>query len=66
MPNRVPSYHCKKSNGRKYGCVSFPDGVGGRKDILLGKPSRVRARRRRMGGLGSPDRNDRGRRGPEH
>jgi integrase len=33
----VPSYRCKKSNGRKYGCVSLPDGRGGRHDILLGK-----------------------------
>jgi integrase len=33
---RVPSYRCKKSNGRKYGCVSLPDGLGGRRDILLG------------------------------
>ena len=34
---RIPSYRCKKSNGRKYGCVSLPDGRGGRRDILLGK-----------------------------
>src|SRR5258708_35200555 len=33
---RVPSYRWKKSNGRKYGCVSLPDGLGGRRDILLG------------------------------
>jgi integrase len=33
---RVPSYRCKTSNGRKYGCVSLPDGSGGRRDILLG------------------------------
>jgi integrase len=36
MSNRVPSYRCKKSNGREYGCVSLPDGMGGRRDILLG------------------------------
>jgi integrase len=36
MSDRVPSYRCKKSNGRKYGCVSLPDGLGGRRDILLG------------------------------
>jgi integrase len=34
---RVPSYRCKKSNGRKYACVSLPDGTGGRRDVLLGK-----------------------------
>jgi integrase len=33
---RVPSYRCKKSNGRKYACVSLPDGGGGRHDVLLG------------------------------
>jgi hypothetical protein len=37
MSDRVPSYRCKKANGRKYGCVSLPDGLGGRKDMLLGK-----------------------------
>src|SRR6266436_5133706 len=37
MSNRVPSYRCKKNNGRKYGCVSLPDGMGGRRDVLLGK-----------------------------
>jgi integrase len=36
MSSRVPSYRCKKTNGRKYGCVSLPDGMGGRRDILLG------------------------------
>jgi integrase len=37
MSDRVPSYRCKNSNGRKYGCVSLPDGQGGRRDILLGQ-----------------------------
>jgi hypothetical protein len=38
MSNRVPSYRCKKStNGRKYECVSLPDGMGGRHDVLLGE-----------------------------
>jgi hypothetical protein len=35
--HRVPSYRLKKSNGRKYACVSLPDGAGGRRDLLLGK-----------------------------
>ena len=34
---RVPSYRCKKIQGRNYGCVSLPDGMGGRRHILLGK-----------------------------
>jgi hypothetical protein len=34
---RVPSYRCKKVRGRKYACVSLPDGLGGRRDVLLGK-----------------------------
>jgi integrase len=34
--SRVPSYRCKKVSGRKYGCVSLPDGSGGRRDVLLG------------------------------
>jgi integrase len=33
---RVPSYRCKKVNGYRYGCVSLPDGLGGRRDLLLG------------------------------
>jgi hypothetical protein len=36
MSDRVPSYRLKKCNGRKYGCVSLPDGLGGRRDIILG------------------------------
>src|SRR5947209_7997797 len=35
--HRVPTYRCKKVNGRKYGVVSLPDGSGGRRDVLLGK-----------------------------
>jgi len=35
--SRVPKYRCKKSNGRKYACVSLPDGTGGRRDVILGK-----------------------------
>jgi integrase len=34
--HRVPSYRCKRVNGRKYGCVSLSDGTGGRRDLLLG------------------------------
>jgi integrase len=34
---RIPSYRCKRANGRKYGVVSLPDGLGARKDILLGR-----------------------------
>ena len=34
---RVPSYRCKPVHGRKYACVSLPDGQGGRRDILLGR-----------------------------
>src|SRR5438132_884618 len=33
---RVPSYRKKKVGNRKYGCVSLPDGLGGRRDVLLG------------------------------
>lgn len=33
---RVPSYRKKKVGKFKYGCVSLPDGVGGRRDVLLG------------------------------
>jgi integrase len=36
MSDRVPSYRCKKVGSRQYACVSLPDGVGGRRDILLG------------------------------
>src|SRR5216683_3222572 len=35
--SRVPSYRAKKSNGRKYACVSLPDGAGSRHDVLLGQ-----------------------------
>jgi integrase len=35
--SRVPSYRCKRVSGRRYGCVSLPDGAGGRRDVLLGK-----------------------------
>jgi len=34
---RVPSFRCKRVGGRKYGCVSLLDGLGGRRDILLGR-----------------------------
>ena len=35
---RVPTYRCKKSTGgRKYAIVSLPDGVGGHRDVLLGR-----------------------------
>jgi integrase len=34
--SRVPSYRCKKVHGRKYACVSLPNGQGGGRDILLG------------------------------
>src|SRR5260370_3934 len=34
--SRVPSYRCKNVSGRRYGCVSLPDGIGSRRDILLG------------------------------
>src|SRR5262245_41877247 len=37
MSHRVPSYRCKKVSGRKYACVSLPDGRGGRRDVLLGR-----------------------------
>jgi integrase len=37
MSHRVPSYRCKKVGHRKYACVSLPDGVSGRRDILLGR-----------------------------
>jgi integrase len=33
---RVPSYRKKKVGKRRYGCVTLPDGLGGRRDILLG------------------------------
>jgi len=33
---RVPSYRKKTVANRKYGCVSLPNGLGGRRDILLG------------------------------
>jgi hypothetical protein len=33
---QVPSYRKKKVGNRKYGCVSLPDGLGRRRDILLG------------------------------
>jgi integrase len=37
MSNQVPIYRCKKVRGYKYGCVSLPDGTGGRRDVLLGR-----------------------------
>src|SRR5262249_12741877 len=37
MSHRFPSYRCKKVHGREYACVSLPDGLGGRRDILLGR-----------------------------
>jgi integrase len=37
MSHRVPTYRCKKVAGRKYACVSLPDGRGGRRDVLLGR-----------------------------
>jgi hypothetical protein len=36
LNGRIPSYRKKKVGNRKYGCVSLPDGFGGRRDVLLG------------------------------
>src|SRR5262249_22821642 len=32
----IPSYRKKKVGNGKYGCVTLPDGFGGRRDVLLG------------------------------
>jgi hypothetical protein len=38
MPSHLPSYRVKKCpGGRKFAVVSLPDGMGGRRDVLLGK-----------------------------
>src|SRR5947209_7399301 len=37
MSHRVPSYRLINVQGRKYACVSLPNGFGGRRDVLLGK-----------------------------
>ena len=37
MSLRLPSYRCKKVGSRKYAAVSLPDGLGKRRDILLGR-----------------------------
>ena len=37
MSDRIPTYRRKKTSARVYGVVTLPDGIGGRRDGLLGR-----------------------------
>src|SRR6516162_265415 len=57
---RVPTYRCKKSTGgRKYAIVSLPDGVGGHRDVLLGRYGSKESRAEYASVIGEWEANDR-------